>query len=168
VFQVLLASDNHKNSELDILVLNNYKKELMEGKMHIQYSCAFCFLPSLWPQRKREWHVRGRNTTWKLLREISKPRRSAYRRPWCKVSSTWNDLFFFPPKQKFWENAQDMMRLACRRKQDRGMKKWRVCWRDRRERILYRYLSASWQAGHGMCVYILKSLRPRGVGRWHF
>jgi hypothetical protein len=67
----------------------------MEGKMHIQYSCTFRFVPPLWPQRKREWPVRGRNTTWKILRKICKPLRSAYRRPWCKVSSTWNYFFFF-------------------------------------------------------------------------
>lgn len=101
MFQVLLPSDNHKNSELDILVLNNYKKELMEGKMHIQYICTFCFLPSLYLQRKREWPVQGRNTTWKILRTICKPRRRAYRRPWCKVSSTWNDFFSFPRSRSY-------------------------------------------------------------------
>jgi hypothetical protein len=104
--------------------------------MYIQYSCTFCFLPSLCPQRKREGPSEAEMLREKTLRTICKPRRTAYWRPWCKVPSNWNDFFFLPPKQKFWENAQDMTRLACRRKQDRGLKKWRICWRDRREKKL--------------------------------
>jgi len=127
VFQVLLLSDNHKNNELDILVLHIYNKELMEGECASNTTVPSVSFLHYVPNERANGPSEAEILRKKYYVQFASHAAEPTDAPGVKFRPCETIFFCLPPKQNFLENAQGMTRLACRRKEGRGLKKLRVC-----------------------------------------